>query len=379
MGRLSALLAWTAVLAAIACSEADPQRVPTPPTIAILEPDPAGEMYETVQGEAVEFVATVTDGYDPSDELVVVWTTEWEDDDGHWFEGQLGTSGVDPQGRSSFITAALESGVHTVTATVTDTDDLSDSDYVSVRVLASDEPPQVEITTPLDGAEVEEGAAVHFSAVADDDHDPSLLDVSWTSDLDGLLDGTAPSALGAMAFETDALSPGAHEIELAVTDEGGSVATDSVTLVVLAENEPPTTPTVTIEPPGPQTEDDLLCIASASVDPEGATVTYTYAWDLDGQASGWTGDSLSYTETVNRDEWTCWATPEDDLGLQGVAGSAVVVIGNTLPATPARRSGPRRPTRRASWPANRRAGTIPTATRKVRCTSGGWTARSPAR
>jgi hypothetical protein len=332
MARPITLLAWIAVVATMACDGNDPTRVPMPPTIEILEPETGDDPHETVQGDTVEFVASVTDGYDTYDQLEVVWTSEWEDEEGHWFDEQLGVSDVDPQGRSSFTTAAMEAGSHTVTATVTDSDDLEDSDFVNVVVSPANDAPMVEITAPADGAEVEEGAAVQFSAVASDDQDPSLLEVAWSSDVDGLLDDTAPSAMGALAFETDTLTPGEHVIELVVTDGDGLLGSDEVTLTVLAQNEPPSTPTVTIEPPGPQTDDDLRCIATDSVDPEGGPVEYGFAWDLDGTVTGWTGDTLSESETMNGDEWTCWATPADNEGLEGIAGSAVVVIGNTLPS-----------------------------------------------
>ena len=61
-------------------------------------------------------------------------------------------------------------------------------------------------------------------------------------------------------------------------------------------------------------------------------MTYVYEWDLDGSPSSFVGDYIEATYTEMGQQWTCWATPSDDEGLEGDPGYATVEIGNTAPS-----------------------------------------------
>jgi len=332
MGRSRVALSLVVLAALIACDTPEDGADLAPPSVEILQPNDEDGTTEVLLGETVTFLAIASDAADPPESLQVSWTTEWQDEDGVVQTVELGVSPVDAQGESTFATAAMEVGLHTVTAEVIDSDDLSDRDYVNIRVSSEDAPPVVEISMPEDGAEVAEGEAVDFIGLAQDEGDLTALTVVWSSDVDGVLDNTPPSELGMVQFETHELSVGEHEVTLEVTDGGGQSGSDAVAVTVLSGNQPPTAPTVTIEPPGPGVGDDLLCIAEGSVDPEGGEVVYAFEWDLDGAPSGHASDAVSHEETDSGEEWTCTATPEDEQGLAGPAGSATVVIDNELPS-----------------------------------------------
>lgn len=111
-----------------------------------------------------------------------------------------------------------------------------------------------------------------------------------------------------------------------------------------SNNQAPTTPGVTVTPTFPLLSEDLSCALSTSaVDPEGATVTYSGLWLLDGAPSGQTFSSfpgvLPSGLTADGDEWTCYVTASDgaqsgDPGTDSVFTGSMP-IGELVVADPA--------------------------------------------
>ena len=333
MRRLLSISLVCACTCVLACSDQDVDRVPLPPAVEFLEPDDSDEMPEYESGDNITFVVQVGDEYDAVTDLLIAWSTTWQDENATELTTELGETAAEANGRSTFITAQLAPGIHTVQVQVIDSDDLSDYAFVNVRVFELDEPPTVEISAPPDGTIVDEHEVVGFAASADDDRDVTQLEVEWNSDLQGnVLDSSPPSATGAIQFQIDTLEPGEHTITVTVIDASDQSDSESISLTVIAENQPPSMPLVTISPLSPDTEDDLECIASGSVDPEGELVSYEYEWLVDGAVFPWSGQTIGAEDTLRDDEWVCSATPSDPDGLAGDTGSATVVVGNTLPA-----------------------------------------------
>jgi hypothetical protein len=100
---------------------------------------------------------------------------------------------------------------------------------------------------------------------------------------------------------------------------------------------------VAIVPENPLVSDDLTCLASGSVDPEGEPVTYRFAWFRDGDPVGDETDFLSHTHTSRGNLIECLVTP-DDGAVEGPSGSDSVTIGNTPPTAPVVLILPERPT-----------------------------------
>ncbi len=333
MRRPRLLLAWLALLVFPACNEQTVEDVPVPPSVTILEPDASDGVPEFILGEPAVFIAYATDNQDAPETLAAAWSTSWLDADAVPQTAPLGETPIDEQGRTSLTTTELAVGAHTVEIEVTDSDGQAGYASVTVQVVEVDDPPSVEISAPAEGDVFDEHDAVNFAGIAADDHDVTLLTVVWESDLHvSALDGASPAGNGAIGFQTDALVPGEHTIIVTVTDGGGHEASDTVGITVIAENLPPSMPAVAIDPLGPDTEDELTCLASGSVDPEGELVTYAYAWDVDGNGFPWTGQVIDATETETGEQWTCYATPADPSGLEGDTGYATVIVGNTLPS-----------------------------------------------
>jgi hypothetical protein len=96
--------------------------------------------------------------------------------------------------------------------------------FVAVPI-SQNAPPEVSISSPLDGATFDSGATINFSGTASDPEDGDLTSsMVWTSNIDGQI-GTGGS------FSTT-LSDGIHTITASVTDSSGASSSDSVNITV---------------------------------------------------------------------------------------------------------------------------------------------------
>jgi hypothetical protein len=171
---------------------------------------------ETPAGTAFTFMATASDEFDGDLSSQVQWSAAPG--------GSLGTGAT--------RTAILAEGLHTVTATVTDSNGVSSSTSIQVRVTAT--PPVVTITAPAAGARVFGGTTVAFSATATDATDGNVgASLRWTSDRDGQI-GTGPG------FTKNNLTIGTHVITATATDAGTLTGEAHQTLIVRPPNVPPT-------------------------------------------------------------------------------------------------------------------------------------------
>ncbi len=122
-------------------------------------------------------------------------------------------------------------------------------------------------------------------------------------------------------------------------DETNLPTDAGVVYVYHLTDTPPTQPTVDVTPDDPMPDDDLFCSATGSTDPEGATVTYSYAWYSDGmliESDGFnstTGPSLSHLYTERNQVIECQVTPADDY-QDGPMGSDSVLIRDLPPTAP---------------------------------------------
>lgn len=138
---------------------------------------------------------------------------------------------------------------------------------------------------------------------------------------------------GIEAGVTDGALPGSYfyggdSVQCGVVIEDGydSVSAASGTLVISGSK--PTVPTVSVSPTEPADGDALTCTVDvASYDPDGTEVTYVWSWLVDGEASGYTGESVP-AEATSRDEvWTCQVFGQDADGDLSDPGEASVTIG----------------------------------------------------
>lgn len=110
-----------------------------------------------------------------------------------------------------------------------------------------------------------------------------------------------------------------------------------------AENAAPSMPEIALGPAAPADAQDLVVtILTPSVDPEGAEVTYHYAWTVDGAPVALDGDTVPAADTTDGQTWAVTVTPSDG-EVDGDGATASVVVGNAPPSAPALRFEPEVP------------------------------------
>ena len=289
----------------------------TAPTCAITAPaDGAAGSPE----DAVAFTALLDDAEEGPLGLSATW---WSD-----LDGSLGSGSPDSTGLLSATLAGLSEGTHTLRLDVSDSAGLGCTDSVQYTAGAA---PTVVIVAPSDGEVVSEGELVRFEAsVADDLDDPMDLTVVWESNWDGVLDTFGADSSGTATFSTSLLSIGEHTVSLTVTDTDGFSTTELVDVIV---NDLPGAPVISLSPDPASTSDDLVVsIDTPSSDAEGDTITYTYAWTVDGVASSASSSATFPAASTARDQLVAvTVTPNDGVG-DGDSATASLTVHNSAPA-----------------------------------------------
>lgn len=141
---------------------------------------------------------------------------------------------------------------------------------------------------------------------------------------------------------SEALTTGGDTWTCTVTPTDGTLdgAPASATVTIAQGNRAPSAPTVSISPAEPTDDDVLTCvIETESVDPDGDTVSYAYAWSVDGGDAGITGATVNAALTEVGQQWTCAVTASDGELESGAASVSVEVnsddsayVGECLPA-----------------------------------------------
>jgi hypothetical protein len=161
------------------------------------------------QGDPVTLTGTATDPGDGDLSASLAWVSDRD--------GALGTG-------ASVTRSDLSVGLHTITASVTDSGGLAGSDLIALTV--TNVAPGVTVTAPPDGSSVAQGDPLTLTGTATDPGDGDLsASLAWVSDRDGAL-GT-----GASVTRSD-LSVGLHTITASVTDSGGLAGSDPIALTV---------------------------------------------------------------------------------------------------------------------------------------------------
>ncbi len=287
----------------------------SPPDCSITSPADAA-IFDVEDGATM--TATVSDADQAPGSLDVSWSSD--------IDGDLGSVTADSTGLVE-STLPLSLGDHTVTLTVQDTDGEVCTDNVA---LTMDSAPDVTITSPARGTVVDQGIPLDVTVVATDATDPEdALTATWSSDLDGVLGSGSPDSGGDLSFTLSDLSAGSHTITVEVEDTAGLSATDTLSLTV---NGLPSAPVVSISPSSPVTADALTAtIDTASVDPEGGAISYSYAWTADGDATPAVTATVPASSTSKGQRWEVTVTPMDSHGSAGTAATASVTIQDTPP------------------------------------------------
>jgi dienelactone hydrolase len=176
----------------------------------------------------------------------------------------------------------LTAGVYEYQLTVTDNDNATASDRVTVTVLKANEPPKADagsditITLPAGSAQLNGGGS--------SDADGSIADYTWKK-ISGPAGGVIANA-DVASTTVSSLAAGTYVFELTVTDDDNSTASDRVTITVIqpAANKPPLAKAgadITITLP----VNSAHLNGSASSDPDGSISGYSWK-KISGPAGG---------------------------------------------------------------------------------------------
>ncbi|NDF15901.1 hypothetical protein EB061_11365, partial [bacterium] len=136
--------------------------------------------------------------------------------------------------------------------------------------------------------------------------------------------GASGSTLTSASFDRD------DTVACLVTPNDGSTSGSVVTSnTVTVRNTAPTLASVSITPAAPTRASTLTCTPAAASDADGDSVAYTYAWTVDGVASG-SASTLAGPFSAG-EVAVCTVTPTDGLAYRWtVNGVAVAATGSTL-------------------------------------------------
>jgi len=272
---------------------------PNQAPVASIESPAPGSLFN--QGSAVLLSGSASDPEDGDLSASITWTSS--------LDGALGVG-------SQLSRNDLVSGVHLLTASVSDQQGLMDSAQVEITIVPNS-PPLVSILAPTDGGSVPEQTAVALSGSAVDAEDGDLsASLTWASSLDGAV-GSGASAV------VPALSIGAHTIVAFVSDGSGAAGTARVSLTVT----PNLPPTVVVDSPVELAEivvGDPIDLLATATDPEDGDLTGDIVWSssLDGPLG--TGSPLQ-AQTLSVGLHAITATTTDRHGASASAETAISV------------------------------------------------------
>ncbi len=273
--------------------------------------------------------------------IEVAWTS---DIDGVLYEGLTD----DDDGNTRYEWTDPSAGDHDVTLRATDTDGATTRETIAITVV-DDVAPLCTITSPTGEVVLDSSVPILLQGQVDDDNTPlDELAVSWSSDVDGVLDESPANEVGVISAEVT-VSASNHELTLTVTDGAGLVCTDVVYVIT---NGAPSTPGIAIEPNPPSIFEDMVgIITSESVDPEGEEVTYGFRWYLNDAPWFFPEDAPGHiipAADLARDQvWVMEVTPVDPLEVTGIPATLEVIVPDTAPGPPEVAISPAEPTQAA--------------------------------
>jgi serine protease len=207
--------------------------------------------------------ATIFDFEDPFPCCTVTWTSD--------VDGALGTG-------TSVTRTFTTLGSRTVTVTATDSQGATSRASLTLTVVNN--PPELTLSQPQDGAQVFRTASVTLRGRASDRNEPgeqlACERLEWTSSV-----ASDPFPVTGCEAEVVFATSGARTLTLTATDPQGASDTASVGITVV---EPPPNLPPFVQIASPQDREPLptnqpITLSGTATDPEGAT-NLTYEWTV---------------------------------------------------------------------------------------------------
>ncbi|MEL6347054.1 MAG: hypothetical protein AAFV53_28325 [Myxococcota bacterium] len=213
-----------------------------------------------------------------------------------------------------------------VVCIATPNDGFTDGDAVESNVVTILNTAPTVASASLTPDDATEGATLSCAAGATDDDDGDTVTVSYAWRVNGVTIAATTSTLTGDYFDK------LDKVVCVITpadgdDEGAGVVSNAVNI----ENAAPSLTSATLSPADPVEASTLSCTPSGVFDPDGDTVTYRYAWRINGGTIASTGDSLSGDFFDKDDRVSCAITPTDGSDDGTAVSSNTVTVGNTAP------------------------------------------------
>lgn len=179
------------------------------PVVTITSP---ADNASVVEGRPVTFSGTAEDAEDGTLSSTIRWSSS--------IDGELGTG-------ATLNVSTLSLGTHTITASSTDTDNVTGGATINLTVNQFvNHAPVVTFVSPANGTAFGVGDLIAFSATATDEEDGNLTSsITWSSSINGNLGSTGQ-------ISTSTLSAGTHTITARVTDTLGASHAPTITVTV---------------------------------------------------------------------------------------------------------------------------------------------------
>lgn len=158
-----------------------------------------------------------------------------------------------------------------------------------------------------------------WTGFSDADGDADLSTLQWR--VNGVDAGSTPSLTSGFV--------GGDSVDCTVTPFDGTDTGTPASASITIGNSPPSAPVVSIE----DTDGEIICVIDVpSVDFDGESISYNFAWDVDGEEYADAVTTLYESDTVSDDElltdevWTCSVTAFDGTDSGPAATASITVV-----------------------------------------------------
>ncbi|MEC7983594.1 MAG: hypothetical protein VX278_00440, partial [Myxococcota bacterium] len=222
------------------------------------------------------------------------------------------------------LTPSLAQPSDTILCTASVFDAYGASDTSSATVAVDNTAPTIDsISITPDPAYNDDTITCNQSS-SDADNQTLSESYVWTNTTTGAVlgSGTSLTLDSSVASPSDVIS-----CALTVSDASGDSATNTTSITL--GNRAPSAPTVSLTPDPAYIDDTITCTATGSSDPDGESVSYTYAWTQNGSDRSENGTTLAGSLSSG-DAIVCTVTPSDG-NTSGTATTASLSIANQAP------------------------------------------------
>ena len=227
-------------------------------------------------------------------------------------------------GTSSTFSAGFVAG-DIVTCTVTPNDGLIAGTSGSGSITIENSIPVVSAVVLSPDPVYTNNILTATATYSDLDNDALGLSYAWS------VDGTEVQAGTTNTLSNGLFSKG-QTVSVSVVANDGTDTSIAATASAIVANTVPTAPLIEISPSVPvEQEDDVVCsVTTAAADEDSDSVTYAFAWTVDGVAytgatDAATSSTVSALQTNATEEWICTVTPNDGEDDGDPASTTVVI------------------------------------------------------